>query len=83
MGRLCIKATLPLTRLREVTLWMNRGTTRFARDQNGATALEYGLLIALLAIGLIAVLLSFDLAGRFFEPLVALFRSSPGGGGTP
>jgi pilus assembly protein Flp/PilA len=40
---------------------------RFARDEDGATAIEYGLLAAILGIGLIAALstLKTNLAGVF------------------
>ncbi|MCZ6604776.1 MAG: Flp family type IVb pilin [Alphaproteobacteria bacterium] len=51
------------------------------RCTRGATMLEYGLLVALIAIGLIAVLRSFDLAGQLYEPVAAIFRGAAGGDG--
>lgn len=45
---------------------------RFAKDENGATLIEYGLLAALIAVGCIV---AFSAAG---EGLVALFGTGAG-----
>jgi pilus assembly protein Flp/PilA len=38
---------------------MNRGIVRFLRDETGATAIEYGLIAALIAVGIIAAVRGF------------------------
>jgi len=38
---------------------MKQAIHRFLRDQSGATAIEYGIIVAMLAVGLIATLETF------------------------
>ena len=60
-----------------------RKISKFRRDESGASAIEYGLIIALVALGLVAALnvLSTDL-GAFFSNLGQEIRDQvPGAGG--
>jgi pilus assembly protein Flp/PilA len=48
---------------------------RFAGDESGVTAIEYGLIAALIVIGIITVVetIGTDLAANFFGPIAAGF----------
>jgi pilus assembly protein Flp/PilA len=56
---------------------------RFVKDESGATAIEYGLIAALIAVVLIAVLgtIGTNLNARFQEVATALAGAGGGGGG--
>ena len=49
-------------------------------DERGTTAVEYGLLISLLVFAFVGALSSFDLSGRFFEPVAAYLTAAARGG---
>ena len=53
--------------------------TRFAKDESGATAIEYGLIAALVAVGIIAALnaLQTQLTGIFNRVGTALAGAAP------
>jgi pilus assembly protein Flp/PilA len=57
---------------------MKNLVSRFLKDESGATAIEYGLIAALIAVGLIVVLgtLGTNLQGTFTQVATSL-----GGGG--
>lgn len=57
---------------------MKNLVSRFLKDESGATAIEYGLIAALIAVGLIVVLttLGTNLQGTFTQVAASL-----GGGG--
>ncbi|MGI8570021.1 MAG: Flp family type IVb pilin [Methylocella sp.] len=48
---------------------------RFARDESGVTAIEYGMVAALIVIGIISVVRSIGttLAANFFGPIASGF----------
>ena len=48
---------------------MSKFVTRFLKDESGATAIEYGLIAALIAVGLITIL------GTLKGNLIATFTS--------
>ena len=57
--------------------------TRFLRDEEGATAIEYGLIAGLIAAVLVTVLgsLGTTIEGKFQAILEALGGGAPAGGG--
>lgn len=72
---------------------MMKGVRRFLREDDGAAIAEYGLLLAIVAVGLIAILTAFrnDIATWWngmrrditVTPEPADPNTMPGGGGTP
>lgn len=65
---------------------MMQGVRRFLREDDGAAIAEYGLLLAIVAVGMIAILTAFrDDIGTWWAGLRATLRTqptTPGGGGT-
>ncbi|MDX1645666.1 MAG: Flp family type IVb pilin [Longimicrobiales bacterium] len=58
--------------------------TRFWTDESGQGLTEYALIIALVSIGLIAVLLIFRNAiGNVFDSIATTLSTTPTGGYTP
>ena len=47
----------------------------FLRDSRGATAMEYGLLIALIAIGLIGTLKALNMGDRVYRPIAVIINA--------
>ncbi len=57
---------------------------RFLTDESGQGLTEYALVLALISIGLIAVLIVFrDAIGRVFDRVVGVLDASPEGGFQP
>lgn len=57
---------------------------RFVKDESGATAIEYGLIAALIAVAIIAA--AQTLGGQIattFGSVTAAMQGAGGGGGTP
>lgn len=66
---------------------MMQGVRRFLREDEGAAIAEYGLLLAIVAVGMIAILTAFrDDIGTWWEGLRETLRTQPtdgsGSGGT-
>ncbi len=63
---------------------MQKFVARFVKDESGATAIEYGLIAALIAVGIIvaARALGLEVAATFAKVTTNL-QSAGGGGGTP
>ena len=63
---------------------MSKFVTRFLKDESGATAIEYGLIAALIAVVLVTTLgiVGTNLNGTFTTIGDAL-TNAQGGGGTP
>jgi len=63
---------------------MSNVVTRFWNDQSGQGLTEYALVIALVSVGLIAVLTIFrDSIGRVFDRISAALDSAPSTSYTP
>jgi pilus assembly protein Flp/PilA len=62
---------------------MKNLVTRFVREESGATAIEYGLIAALISVVIIGVLtlIGGNLVARFTEVANALGGAGGGGGG--
>jgi pilus assembly protein Flp/PilA len=58
--------------------------SRFVRDESGATAIEYGLIAALIAVAIITILTTVgsDLKTTFTSVSTGLQAASSGGGGS-
>ena len=59
---------------------MKRFLTRFRRDENGATAIEYGLIIALIFLVILSALTAFGSRGSgIFNAAMDKLRAAMGG----
>ena len=64
---------------------MKNFVARFVRDESGATAIEYGLIAALIAVAIIgaARALGTQIGETFNTVVTEMQNSGGGGGGTP
>jgi len=63
---------------------MKNFVARFVRDESGATAIEYGLIAALIAVAIISAARALGTQiGTTFNTVVTETQNNSGGGGTP